>query len=279
MKVAILADIHGNLPALEVVMNDIETWRPDAVLLAGDVVNRGPKPLECLRIVQTKMEGDSWLVVRGNHEDYVLKQARPDAPSSGPEFEIDRSAFWTYQKLNGQVSSLKAMPFQVNVFDPAGREVRAVHASMRNNRDGIYVDTSDEDLRRKIAPAPAVLCVGHTHKPLIRRIDDTLVINVGSVGMPFDGDKRSSYAQLTWQYGSWRAELIRLEYNRKQTEQDFFSTGFFDGAGELARIMLLEFRQARAYLHLWVRQYEAAVLAGEISLNDSVNEFLTGVNQ
>jgi predicted phosphodiesterase len=279
MKVAVLADIHGNVPALKVVSKHIEDWQPDAVLLAGDVVNRGPRPLECLRIVQTKMEEDSWQVVRGNHEDYVLKQARPEAPSSGPEFEIDRSAFWTYQQLNGQVSSLKAMPFQVNVFDPDGREVRAVHASMRNNRDGIYVDTIDKDLRQKIAPAPAVICVGHTHKPLIRRIDDTLVINVGSVGMPFDGDKRASYARLTWQNGSWRAELTRLDYDRKQTERDFFSTGFFDGAGELVRIMLLEFRQARAYLHLWIRHYEAAVLAGEISLNTAVDDFLSSVDQ
>jgi len=223
MKVAVLADIHGNLPALHVVSKHIEAWRPDAVLLAGDVVNRGPKPLECLRIVQTKMADESWSMVRGNHEDYVLKQAKPDAPRTGPEFEIDRSAFWTYQQLNGQVSSLKALPFQVNVFDPAGREVRAVHASMRDNRDGIYVDTSDEDLRQKIAPAPAVLCVGHTHKPLMRRIDDTLVINVGSVGMPFDGDKRASYAQLIWQNGSWRAEIARLEALRFRPSVPFDS--------------------------------------------------------
>jgi predicted phosphodiesterase len=278
MKVAVLADIHGNMPALQVVSKHIEDWRPDAVLLAGDVVNRGPKPLECLRIVQAKMEEDSWQVVRGNHEDYVLKQARPEAPRKGPKFEIDRSAFWTFQQLIDQVSSLKALPFQVNVFDPAGREVRAVHASMRNNRDGIYIDTSKEDLRQKIAPAPTVLCVGHTHKPLIRCIDDTLVINVGSVGMPFDEDKRASYAQLIWQNGIWQAELTRLGYDRQQTERDFFSTGFFEGAGELARIMLLEFRQARAYLHLWIRRYEAAVLAGEISLNTAVNEFLSSVN-
>jgi hypothetical protein len=96
--------------------------------------------------------------------------------------------------------------------------------------------------------------------------------------MPFDEDKRASYAQLIWQNGIWQAELTRLGYDRQQTERDFFSTGFFEGAGELARIMLLEFRQARAYLHLWIRRYEAAVLAGEISLNTAVNEFLSSVN-
>ena len=278
MKVAVLADIHGNLPALNVVIDHIDAWAPDAVVVAGDVVNRGPRPLECLQLVRVKRQTDGWLFVRGNHEDYVLKQAEPDAERSGPEFEISESAYWTLQKLNGNVKDLRGWPFQVAFPDPNDQEVRIVHASMRNNRDGIYPNTPDRELRQKILPPPAVLCVGHTHRPLVRCIDQTLVVNVGAVGMPFDGDYRPAYAQLTWQDNRWQAKIIRLDYDQAQTERDFFDMGFFDEAGDLVKIMLVEFRQSRAHIHMWSQMYEEAVLSGRISLAESVRSYLDSID-
>jgi hypothetical protein len=212
--------------------------------------------------------------VRGNHEDYVLDFTSPETTSGGPVFEIARSGYWTYQQLNGRVDQLQAMPFQVSFAGPDGREFRVVHASMRSNRDGIFPKTSDGELRQLIAPAPSVLCVGHTHRPLVRHIDNTLVVNVGSVGMPFDGDPRTGYAQLNWLAGQWRARIIRLAYDREQTVRDFFECGFIPGAGSLADLMLVELQRARSYIHLWGWQYEQSVLAGEISIDASVKAFM-----
>lgn len=279
MKVAILADIHGNLPALQAVVADLEAWRPDVVVVAGDVVNRGPRPLECLRLVEEKQATAGWRVVRGNHEDYVLFQATPEAPHEGPLADIFRNSAWTYRQLNGQVAYLEQMPFQVSMAGPDGREVRVVHASMQSNSDGIYPAprTSDEALRPLVAPAPAVLGVGHTHIPLIRPIDESLVVNAGAVGAPFDGDWRASYAWLTGWGGGWAAEIRRVPYDRAQAERDFSETGFLAAAGDLARIMLVELRQARAYLHLWLREYEEPVLKREISVAASVERFLEGI--
>jgi predicted phosphodiesterase len=273
MKIAVLADIHGNLTALQTVIDHIDAWGPDQVIMAGDVVNRGPYPAECLEFVLQKQAEAGWLLVRGNHEDYVLENTRPDAPKSGPILEVYRNSFWTLGQLNGQVAALETMPFQASLTGPDGRELRAVHASMAGNQVGIYPATTDEALRPLIAPAPAVLCAGHTHRPLIRQVDETLVVNVGSVGMSFDGDRRAAYAQLTWQNGRWQTEIIRLDYDWAVVEQDFHDTGFMSGAGDLTRIMLVEFQQARPYLHQWIRQYEARVLAGELSLADSVALF------
>jgi putative phosphoesterase len=277
MKVAVLADIHGNRPALEVVAKDIDDWQPDKVILAGDVVNRGPSPLECLEFVLEKERSSDWLFVRGNHEDYVIDQARRDAPRSGPAFDIAQAAYWTLGRLNGDVSALKAMPFQVS-FDVDGDETRIVHASMRGNRVGIYPETPDDDLRQQIAPPPAVLCVGHTHRPLIRRIDQSLVINVGSAGMSFDDDPRAAYARLRRKEGQWSAEIVRLDYDQAQTDRDFFESGFFDQAGDLVRIMLLEFRQSRPLIHTWSRIYEEAVRAGQIAVAESVDRYLDSIN-
>lgn len=274
MKVAVLADIHGNLPALERVAEHIAAWKPDQVVMAGDVVNRGPKPRVCLEFVEERQKAAGWQVVRGNHEDYVLVHDGPDAPKSGPEFEIYRNSYWTYQRLEGKIDSLKAMPFQVSLTGQDGQEVRIVHASMRGNRIGIYPETPDELLGQLIAPAPAVICVGHTHRPVVRRLNETLVINAGSVGMPFDGDRRAAYAQLTRRNGQWHGEIIRLDYDQRQTEEDFFKSGFIPGAGPLAEIMLLEFRQARSHIHLWLYHYEPMVLSGEVTMEESVRRYL-----
>jgi predicted phosphodiesterase len=278
MKLGVLADIHGNFRALEAVTAHLERWQPDQVVVAGDIINRGPRSLDCLRFVQNKQRTDGWLTIRGNHEDYVISQAQPDTPHSGPVFEVFRNVYWTYQQLNGDVSALTAMPFQQNLPGPNGRGICITHASLQGIRDGIFLSTSDDDLRQKIEPTSALFCVGHTHLPLIRCIDHTLVVNVGAVGLPFDGDTRACYAQIEWQDGQWSVEIIRLEYDREKAEQDFFETGFMTDSGALARLILDEFRSAHANLYLWTELYQARVLAGEMTMEESAREYMANVN-
>jgi predicted phosphodiesterase len=277
MKIAVLADIHGNMPALERVAAHIDSWQADQVIVAGDVVNRGPQPRACLRFVEEWQQKAAWQVVRGNHEDYVLVHDGPDAPKSGPKFEIYRNSYWTFRRLEGKVDCLKAMPFQISLPGPDSREVRVVHASMRGNRIGIYPETPDALLGQLIAPPPAVLCVGHTHRPLVRHLDNTLVVNAGSVGMSFDGDRRAAYAQLTWRNGRWGAEIIRLDYDTARTEEQFYTSEFIPGAGPLAEIMLLEFRQARSHIHIWLAHYEPLVSVGEMTMAESVWRYINSL--
>lgn len=278
MKLAIISDIHGNEPALHAVIDHVDAWQPDQVVVGGDVVNRGPRSFECLRLIQKRKHSQGWRTVRGNHEDYVIKQAEPDTVRSGSQFEINRISYWTYQQLNGDIAALAAMPDYASVSGPDGSEVRVTHASMSSNRDGIFPGTSDESLRQKIAPAPAVFCTAHTHYPLTRRIDDTLVVNTGAVGSPADGDTRASYAQLTWQSGQWHAEIIRVDYDRQQTEHDFKVSGFFKGGGPIAQLLHIEWRMAQHFFPLWSYQYEKHVLDGEIALEESVRKFLDDYN-
>jgi predicted phosphodiesterase len=276
VKIAVFSDIHANLPALQRVIGDIETWQPDQVIMAGDLVNRGPRPVECLDLLLEKERSAGWQLVRGNHEDYVISHAEPDAPSSGPAFDVHRGSYWTYTKLNHDVSALTRLPFQVSLHDPAGGEARIVHASMRGNRDGIYPETTDRTLRLQLGAPPALLCVGHTHRPLIRWIGGTLVVNAGSAGLPFDGDRRAAYARLEWAAGNWRAEIVRLEYDFQAAQADFYSTGFIEGAGPLARLVLIELQEARSQLFQWAYRYQDAALDGRITLENSVAEFLSG---
>lgn len=279
MKLAVLADVHANLNALETVANHIQRWQPDHIVVAGDTVNRGPRPLECLEFVLEKERTEGWRLIKGNHEEYVITFAYPEKISDAQEFELYRSAYWTYQQLHEDVSTLEAMADQVDLTAPNGERVQIVHASRRSNRDGLFARNDDDQLRRKVyvenEKPPAVFCTGHTHWPFVRWLDDTLVVNAGSVGLPFDGDRRAAYAQLTCRDDQWQAKIIRLDYDWQQTERDFFETGFLSDGGPLVELILDELRIARPHLYRWTQQYESDVLAGAITIEESVPIFLT----
>lgn len=274
MKVAILSDIHGNLPALEVVAAHVERWGPDFVVVNGDVVNRGPRPRACWEFVQERRDTGGWLVVSGNHERYVVEWHNPDLARQGAEFEMNRTSYWTYQRLGAWAAPVAELPGEQKLAGPAGMELRITHGSMRGDTDGIYPETTAEELAQQIAPAPAVFCTAHTHRPLIRRLNGTLVVNSGSAGTAFDGDPRASYAQLTWRRAGWQARIVRLAYDRARMAQDFVESGFMAEAGPLVRIFFEEWYRARPMINRWAQQYQAAVLAGEIELASSVAAFL-----
>ncbi len=274
MKIAAFADVHSNLEALETVLDHIECWQPDRVLMGGDLVNRGPNPRACTERVLARAKAEDWGMICGNHERYVLEHGQGRLPDQGPAFEITRHAKWTYDQLNGLVEPLEALPFQWNMIDESGKELRMVHASMLGDRKGIFPDDSETSLREKIAPAPAVLVVGHTHRPLIRTVDDTLVVNVGAAGAPFDHDPRAAYAQITREDGAWKAEIIRLDYDREQAIIQFGESGYLTHGGDFARLILAEFREARPLIPGWYSTYEGRVMGGELTLRASVDLYL-----
>ncbi len=152
---------------------------------------------------------------------------------------------------------------------PNGDLLRIVHASMRNNRDGIYPLTTDEEMARQIAPAPRVFVTGHTHRPLTRTLNGTLVVNIGSVGASFDEDRRAAYGRFRWE-GQWAADVVRLPYDYTQIERDYAESGFLEEGGPLAQIMLVELRKARGLIFRWASRYQEAVMAGQMSLEESV---------
>jgi predicted phosphodiesterase len=275
MKLAVLADIHGNCPALEAVTDHIDRWQPDVVVVAGDIVNRGPRSLDCWRFVRARQQSHGWRAISGNHDLYALHVARGGLAVPGVDEAVRQNTLWTRRQLGRAVWEFTMLPPETSLVGPDGGEVRIVHASMRGNRDNIFVDTPDDDLREKIAPAPALFCCGHTHKPLIREIDRTLVVNVGSVGVPFDGDVRACYAQVEWRHGRWQAQLVRLDYDREQTERDFHTSGFLTESGVAGRLLYAEFQTARPHLSKWMAAYREAVLSGALALEDSSARYLS----
>jgi hypothetical protein len=99
-------------------------------------------------------------------------------------------------------------------------------------------------------------------------------VNAGSAGLPFDGDPRPAYARLTLNRDGWQAEIVRVAYDHQAAIRDFYDSGFMVGAGPLARLVLIELSEARSQLFQWAALYQDRALRGEISMEDSVREFL-----
>lgn len=286
MKLAVLADIHANLAALEEIAAHIDHWQPDAVLVNGDTVNRGPRPRECWEFVRQRRAAGRppWVILKGNHEEYVLAHGQPRPHLKAAEVQIFRTSEWAYQQLGpGYISELDCLPFALELDEDVGWQAlptakaiaRCTHGSMLGIRDGIYLKTPDNTLRKQIGEnCPTLFAVGHTHQPLIRQIDQTLVVNVGAVGLPFDGDWRACYAQLTRHRHEWHATVMRREYDRTRTEHDYEDNGFLQNGGPLCRLMLRELQIARGQLHSWAQAYEAQVMADELTVAESVEAFL-----
>jgi predicted phosphodiesterase len=273
MKLAVLSDVHGNVPALDAVLEDIAAWRADMLVVNGDLVSRGPYSLECLRLLQTRFP-DAQLLT-GNHETYVLRCADAPADPDQPTYEIDRFAHWAQQQLGDAVEEIRQWPDHLDLSDlEPGASVHITHGSRLGNRDGLSLRVPDEELAEKLGDPRDLFIGSHTHKPMLRSFREAQVVNTGSVGQPMDGDPRAAYGRFTLQAGRWQSCIQRIVYDRARAEQDFHDSGFLDEAGPLPRLIHLELQQSRAHLGPWRRRYLAAIQAGEIGVADAVEAYL-----
>ena len=275
VKLALIADIHANLPALQVVLADVDAWRPDGVVVLGDIVNRGPHPRECHELIRERARSAGWHLLAGNHEEYVLQAHRKPAAPDSTEFAMHQHAHWTAAQLSGEVAALGELPARVDLdfAEPAGR-ASCVHASTLGNRDGIYPEMAEAELAARIDRRSRLFAVGHTHRPLIRDMDGTLMVNVGSVGLPFDGDRRAGYARAVAGPGGWQVVIRRLAYDWRQTRTDCVAGEFVTGSGAIAHIIRRELEIAHPLLAKWGSRFEQPILSGRISVEQSVTEFL-----
>lgn len=272
MKIAVLSDVHGNVPALRVVLDDILGWGPDEVIVNGDLVNRGPYSMACMRLLREAFPRARYL--KGNHEDYVLACVGVEADQDHPEYDIRRMAFWTRDQLGDELAVIASWQGHLDLVEPDGGSLHVTHGSRLGNRDGIFPGLEDHVLAEKLGAPRDLFIASHTHKALARRFQGNLVVNTGSVGQPLDQDTRASYGRFTFAGSRWRAEIRRLEFDRVQAGRDFEESGFLDGAGPLGRLILREFQQARSHVGPWMRRYHQAVVDGEITVARAVDAFL-----
>lgn len=214
MRIAILSDIHGNEAALKAVLADARKRSADRIACLGDVVSFGPFPGQCLDAL---FNTGKTVCVRGNHDRYVSDEIfRTDAFSQRWSTGFVNNEAWTYSQLTlSHLEVLRSLPPQIT-FTGDGCNVTLVHATLAS--DDVYLppDAPDAEFATALGETGVRGC-GHTHLPFVRRVRETLYINPGSVGMPFDYDNRAAYAMLDVVDGEAKAETIRVGYNMETT--------------------------------------------------------------
>lgn len=183
MRIAAIYDVHGNLPALEAVLDEIRRAGVDRVVVGGDVVP-GPMPRETLsRLLDLDLPVD---FIRGNGEVAVLQARAGGEPEAVPE-PAREAVRWVARRLGDEEErTLASWPLTVRLEVPGLGEVLFCHATPRNETEIFTRLTPEERLLPVFAGVGAsVVVCGHTHMPFDRTVGGVRVVNAGSVGMPF----------------------------------------------------------------------------------------------
>lgn len=200
MKVAFVSDIHGNLPALESVREDVESKNPDKVVCLGDVIGYNPWPSECVDIVQDWCD----VVLQGNHDREVQNPSK----YRGNVMAHQGLLHAQNELTDAQVSWLSGLPERRDV-SWGGNEYVLVH-SHPTKTDKYVRPREFPNLRRHLDEFDGCL-LGHTHVQHTAVIDNRLLVNPGSVGQPRDKDSRAAYAILDTDVNE--IETYRVDYN------------------------------------------------------------------
>jgi putative phosphoesterase len=179
-RIALISDIHGNAVALEAVLAAIARLRIDEIVSLGDVAAGGPQPREALE----RLRALGCAAVRGNADDWLLG-APPDEDCEEGR-RLRAIVEWARAQLSdGDVSYLQSLVPSVELEVAGSRRLLCFHGSPQANTDRLLATSPDEELAPLFAGAAAdIFAGGHTHLQLARRIEGTLLVNPGSVGLP-----------------------------------------------------------------------------------------------
>jgi putative phosphoesterase len=211
--VAVITDVHANLPALEATLQHIEDLGIERVYCGGDLVGYGPQPNEvCSAIEQRGIP-----TIYGNY-DYAIAREEEDCGCAYVT-QHDRdlgqlSVAWTLAHTDQPAKDfMRELPFDLR-FDVDGVPVHLVHGSPRKVNEYLFED-KPASLYERLAAAETgrVLVFGHTHKPWAREHGGVLFVNCGSVGKPKDGDPRAAFAVLRATGESVSASIERVAYD------------------------------------------------------------------
>jgi len=216
MRVAVLADIHGNLPAAEAVLDDIRRQSPDFVVAAGDLALRGPHPAETMDLLVSSCHA----LLMGNTDAYLADMYLNGAYQEREHWKTELLD-WTRAQLGAErLLRLATLPFSVRYSPRRGQDLFVCHANPRNLEESLEPTLDEPTIRRYLAHLDAAaVAFGHLHFPYRRRVGRMVIADVASAGIPRDGDLRPAWGLFTWTPRGWRVQIRRVRYQVRRTTQ------------------------------------------------------------
>jgi predicted phosphodiesterase len=216
MRVAILADIHGNLPACEAVLEDIARQSPDYIVAAGDLALRGAHPRETVELLYSRCNA----LLMGNTDCYLAGNYLGGAYRDRDHWKTALLE-WTRMQLGPElVKKMGELPFSVRYSPRRGQDLYVCHANPRNLEESLDPTLDDASLRRYLNHLDAAaVAFGHLHFPYRRRVGRMLIADVASAGIPRDGDLRPAYGIFTFTPKGWRVQIRRVRYQVRKATQ------------------------------------------------------------
>ncbi len=219
-SVTIFGDIHGNLPALEAVLADMEARELSPLYCLGDLVGYGTFPNEVIKIIRERniptLMGNYDQGVGNSGDDCGCAYTSKEAEALGK-----RSIAWSNQNTTEDNKLFlrhltDQIPLQLN-----GLHIRLVHGSPRKINEYLYEDRPDATMERLLDMAEAdVLVCGHTHIPYHRILPSGRhVVNAGSVGKPKDGNPQACYVVLEASNRDFTVTFRRVRYDLERAAQ------------------------------------------------------------
>jgi putative phosphoesterase len=212
-RVAVITDIHANLPALEAALARIDELGIDRVCCGGDLVGYGPHPNEVCALIERR----GIPTIHGNY-DYAIARDLHDcgcAYVTPHDREIGQlSVEWTLVNTNQAAKDfMRQLPFDLR-FTLGASTVHLVHGSPRKVNEYLFEDKPARLFERLAAAEDAdALVFGHTHMPWVRDFGGVRFVNCGSVGKPKDGDSRGAFAVLEATGDNVEATIERVTYD------------------------------------------------------------------
>jgi putative phosphoesterase len=220
MRIAVVSDIHGNRSAFEAVLKDLQQASPDAVFHGGDLADAGSGSIEIVDHIRSL----GWKGVAGNTDQML---ATPDSfesfasrsPRLAPLWDVIREMAATTRELLGgeRLAWLRSLPL-THIHE----SIAIVHASPENPWVAPSLQASDEELHSLYSSlGQPIVIYGHIHLPFVRTVSGLTVANSGSVGLPYDGDRRAGYLLID----DSTIEIRRVEYDLAKELKALRSSG------------------------------------------------------
>ena len=241
MKIAVLSDIHGNLLALESVLEDVQKNGCEKILFLGDYALAGPEPDDTVNFCMSLNERNNIEMIQGNTDKMIAEYSEELYATLSKAAPVMANAL--REEANNlsqnQINFLMNLPAQKNI-ELDGIKILMVHGSPRRNNEDILPDTPIESVEEMLKDVDADLIVcGHTHLPCgFQTETKQTVINVGSVGRPFTENPEACYAIITTTgKGEFSAEHRYVKYDNLTAAKTLALRGFV-GADKLANNLI-----------------------------------------